>query len=65
LRDLVVKTSSSDLLNVDLIGVLQNLDLFSGNFTENSNGKTGSREGVSADQMGGNVEETTESSDFV
>jgi hypothetical protein len=65
LRDLVVKTSSSDLLNVDLIGVLQNLDLFSGNFTENSNGKTWSREGVSADQMGGNVEETTESSDFV
>lgn len=55
LRDLVVQAGSTDFLNVDLVGVLQNLDLVSSNFTEDSDSKTRAREGVSTDQVGGNV----------
>ena len=65
LRDLIVQTSSSNFLNVDLVGVLQDLNLFTRDFAKDSNSETGTREGVSADQVSRNVEKSTESSDLV
>lgn len=65
LRDLVVQASGTDFFNVNLVGMLQDLDLVSGNFAENSDGKTRAGEGVSTDQVGGNVEKSAKSSDLV
>jgi hypothetical protein len=65
LTDLVVETSSSDLINVDIVGLLQDLDLISGDFTEDTDGKSRSGEGVSSDKVGRDVEQPTECSYLV
>jgi hypothetical protein len=65
LRDVVVQSGLSDLFNVDGIGGLEDLDLFPGDFSQDSDGETGTGEGVTSDQMGGDVKQTTKSSNFV
>lgn len=65
LRDLIVQSSGSDLLDEDRIGVLTDLYLRGGHFSENPDRETRSREGVSTDEVGGNVEQSTEGSYFV
>lgn len=65
LRDLVVQTSGSDLLDVDGVGLLEEGDLLSVDRSQDSDRETGSGEGVSADEVGGDAEETTEGSDLV
>jgi hypothetical protein len=65
LSDLVVETGLADLLDEDLVGVLGDLDLLAGDGTEDTDGESRSGEGVTADEVSGDVEETTEGADFV
>jgi hypothetical protein len=65
LRDVVVQPGLPDLFDVDDVGGLEDGDLFPGNFTEDSDGETRAGEGVTADEVGGNIKQSTESSDLV
>ena len=65
LADLVIQACLADLGNVDVVGLLQNLDLLACNGAENTDSETGAGEGVTLDKVGGDREEATESSDFV
>ena len=65
LRDVIVQSGLSDLFNVDDIGGLEDLDLLPGNLSQDSDSETGTGEGVTSNQMGRDVKQTTESSDFV
>ena len=65
LGDLVVETGGSDLLDVNVIGVLEDLDLVSGDFTEDSDGETRSGEGMSSDKLSRDTEQSSEGSDLV
>jgi hypothetical protein len=44
---------------------LEDLDLLPGNLSQDSDSETGTGEGVTSNQMGRDVKQTTESSDFV
>jgi len=65
LRDVIIQSGLSDLFNVDDIGGLEDLDLLPGNLSQDSDSETGTGEGVTSNQMGRDVKQTTESSDFV
>jgi hypothetical protein len=65
LADLVVQSSNPDLLDEDRVGVLSDLDLRGGDLSEDSDGKTRSREGVASDEVGGDVEQSSECSYFI
>jgi len=65
LSDIVVEASSADLIDEDLVGVLSNLDLRGVDLAENADGESWAGEGVTADEVGGDVEETAEGADFV
>jgi hypothetical protein len=65
LTDLVVQSGRSNFLNVDVVGLLKNLDLLAGDLAEDADGKTGAGEGVAADEVGGDIEESAECADFV
>lgn len=65
LRDLVVQARSSDLLDVDVVRVLQNGDLITGDLSQDSDGKTRSGEGVSSDELGWDAEQSAERSHLV
>lgn len=65
LRNLVVKASGSNLLDVDGVGLLEDGDLVPGDGTEDSDGESRSGEGVSSDEVRRNAEESAEGSDLV
>jgi hypothetical protein len=65
LSDLVVQSSSAYLLDIYVIGFLKNLDLRASDWTEDSNRKTRTREGVPTNEMGRNLKESPKSADFV
>lgn len=65
LRDVVVQPGLPDLFDVDDVGGLEDGDLFPGDFAKDSDSETRTREGVTADEVGGNVEQSTEGSDLV
>lgn len=65
LTDLVVQSSNPDLLDEDRVGVLSDLDLRGGDLSEDTDSETWSREGVTTDQVGGNVEESSQCSYFI
>lgn len=49
LRDLIVQTSSTNFLNVNVVGVLEDRDLLASDLAENSDSETRTGERVSAD----------------
>lgn len=58
LRDLIVKTRLSDFLDEDSVCLLGNFDLLPCDWAKNADSKTWSWEGMSANQMGGNAEQS-------
>ena len=65
MADLVVEIGLSDLFDVDVVGLLKDLDLFASDWTKDTNGKTRSWEWVALDKGRGDGEQATESADFV
>lgn len=65
LGNLVIQTCGPDFLNVDIVGVLENLDLVPSDFAEDSDGEAWSWEGMTADEVGRNVEESTQCANLV
>lgn len=65
LGDLVVQASLSDLRDEDLVGFLNNLNLASGDFTQNADGQTRSREGMASHQMLRDLQQSAKCSHFV
>ena len=65
LTDLVVEAGITDLLNVDLVCLLEDLDLIARDGSKNTDSKTRSGEGMPLDQVIGNGEKTPESADLV
>jgi hypothetical protein len=65
LRDLVVQAGSSDLLDVDGVGLLEEGDLVARDGSEDSDGESRSGEGVSANEVLGDVEQSSEVSDLI
>lgn len=65
LADLVVQTGLANLLDIDAVGMLQDLHLLSCNCTQDSDSETGAGEGVSAHEVSGNAEKSAEYTDFV
>ena len=51
LRDLVVQSSCAHLLDVNVVGVLKDLDLLACDLAEDTDGQSRTREGVSSDKM--------------
>jgi hypothetical protein len=65
LGDLVVEAGRADFFNVDSVGFLEKGDLLAGDGAEDSDGETGSRERMSANEVLGNFEKAAEGADLV
>lgn len=65
LADLVIKSSGANLLDVNVVGLLQNFDLVAGDRTENTDSETWAWEGVTANEVGGDAKETAKRADFI
>lgn len=65
LGDLVVETRLPDLLDVDAVSLLEDLDLLPGDGAKNADGETRTREWMALDEMVGDGEKTTESTNFI
>lgn len=62
---LVVQTSLTDLGDIYFVRLLEYPDLLACDWPKNTNGESGSREGVALNKVGGNVEKATERTDLV
>jgi len=65
LRDLVVQAGGSNLLDVNVVCVLQDGDLIARHLSEDSDGETRSREGVSSDELSGDAEQSAKGAHLV
>ena len=65
LTDLIIEARFPDLLDVDVVGLLKDLDLLSSYGPEYTDGETRTRERVALNEMVGDGEETAESPNLV
>ena len=65
LTDLIIEARFPDLLDVDVVGLLKDLDMLSSYGPEYTDGETRTRERVALNKMVGDGEETAESANLV
>ena len=65
LTDLIIEARLPDLLDVDAVGVLEDLDLFACDGTKDADGESWTWEGVALDEVGGDGEQASERADLI
>jgi hypothetical protein len=65
LRDLIVQPGFANLFDKDLVGVLSDRDLGTSDLSQDTDRESRSGERVSHDQVFGNLEESSESSNLI
>ena len=64
LADLGVLTRLEEFLNENVVSLTEDITLLLGDLTEDTNGETGTREGMAPDEVGGETELKTKSTDL-